>query len=83
MDIEGAELEVMKTIAIFAHKFDFIAIEIDFLSLIPFLKYSHRIRMIKSARSLLRDFQASGYQLVKCENFNFFWIPNKSNSQYA
>ena len=79
MDIEGSELEVMKSLSTFQHRFDFIAIEIDFLSLIPFLKFRHRIMMIKEARFLLRNFQSAGYQLVKTENFNFFWIPTECN----
>jgi FkbM family methyltransferase len=79
MDIEGSELEVMKSLTTIQYRFDFIAIEIDFLSLIPFLKFGHRISMIKEARSLLRSFQAAGYQLVKTENFNYFWLPAKSN----
>jgi FkbM family methyltransferase len=79
MDIEGSELEVMKSLVTIQYRFDFIAIEIDFLSLIPFLKFGHRILMIKEARSLLRSFQAAGYQLVKTENFNFFWISTKNS----
>ena len=83
MDIEGSELEVMKSLLTLQYRFDFIAIEIDFLSLIPFLKFSHRILMIKEARTLLRNFQAAGYQLVKNENFNFFWIPAESKFDIA
>jgi FkbM family methyltransferase len=79
MDIEGSELEVMKSLTTFQHRFDFIAIEIDFLSLIPFMKFRHRIMMIKEARSLLGNFRSAGYQLVKTENFNFFWIPTENN----
>jgi FkbM family methyltransferase len=79
MDIEGSELEVMKSLTTFQYRFDFIAIEIDFLSLIPFMKFRHRIMMIKEARSLLGSFRSAGYQLVKTENFNFFWIPTESN----
>ena len=83
MDIEGSELEVMKSLSTFEYRFDFIAIEIDFLSLIPFLKFSHRVLMIKEVRTLLRNFQAAGYQLVKTENFNFFWIPAGSKFDIA
>ena len=79
MDIEGSEMEVMKSLATFQYRFDFIAVEIDFLSLIPFLKFRHRIMMIKEARSLLKNFQSAGYQLVKTENFNFFWIAAESD----
>ena len=68
----------MKSVARFEYKFDFIAIEIDFLSLIPFLNFGQRIRMIKEARDALRNFHSSGYQLVECENFNFFWVSNES-----
>ena len=78
MDIEGAELDVMKSVARFEYKFDFVAIEIDFLSLIPFINFGQRIRMIKEARAALRNFHSSGYQLVEYENFNFFWVSNES-----
>ena len=74
MDIEGSELEVMKSLTTFKCKFDFIGIEIDFLSLIPFLQIRNRMKMIANARALLMDFNSIGYRLVKTENFNFFWI---------
>jgi FkbM family methyltransferase len=74
MDIEGSELEVMKSLTTFKYKFDFIGIEIDFLSLIPFLQIRNRMKMIANARALLMDFNSIGYRLVKTENFNFFWI---------
>ena len=80
MDIEGSELEVMQSLLIFDYKFDFIGIEIDFLSLIPFLQIRNRVAMIKNARALLKDFNSIGYRLVKTENFNFFWIQTNHNN---
>jgi FkbM family methyltransferase len=79
MDIEGSELEVMKSLLTFNHKFDFIGIEIDFLSLIPFLQIRNRLKMIRNARLLLKEFNSIGYRLVKTENFNFFWIQTNHN----
>ncbi len=74
MDIEGSEIEVIPTIIHFRRKFDLVAIEMDFLSLIPFLSVWKRIRMILKARKLLHGLSKRSYKLVLNENFNFIWI---------
>ena len=73
MDIEGAETELIPSIVRFEGKFNFLAIEMDFLSLIPFVSLLKRIKMAMLARNLLNQLDQRGYHLVKNENFNFFW----------
>ena len=74
MDIEGGEIPVLRQIIISEIKFDFLAVEIDFLSLIPFLSLYKRIRHFFIVWNLLRELEKKGYFLCKTENFNFCWI---------
>ena len=74
LDIEGAESEIMKKLFTSDYKFDFIGIELDFLSLIPFLAIKRRLRAIFTARQNMKIFKGAGYTFVLKENFNFFWI---------
>jgi FkbM family methyltransferase len=73
MDIEGAESKIFPTIYSIEHRFDFIAIEMDFLSLVPFLQLNTRLKSIFLARRYLKAMDKRGYRLIKSENFNFFW----------
>ena len=73
MDIEGAEVKVIPQICMSAQKLDFLGIELDFLSLIPFLKLKKRVVSVLLARKYLRDLDSAGYKLVYKDNFNFFW----------
>ena len=77
MDIEGAELEIFDSIVNLKFDFDFICIEIDSLSLIPFKQIKKRIRNIFKVRKGLRNLEIRGYSLCFLENFNFFWINKK------
>jgi FkbM family methyltransferase len=73
MDIEGAELALFQeSMADFAG-FDFLAVELDFLSPIPFLEIRLRIRRIRYMRKILRQLKREGWNLVHVENSNFFW----------
>jgi FkbM family methyltransferase len=74
MDIEGAEKNVIPGICELGFTIDYLAIEMDYLSLIPFIQFKKRISSILLTRSLLRKLQDSGYILIKKENFNFFWV---------
>jgi len=74
MDIEGGEIPVLRQIIISEIKFDFLAVEIDFLSLIPFLSLNKRIRHFFIVWNLMLELEKKGYFLCKTENFNFFWI---------
>jgi FkbM family methyltransferase len=73
MDIEGAELAILKNSFKEVAGFNFVGIEIDFLSLIPFLAYKKRVRGIFEARKILKGFKKSDFNLLHTENFNFFW----------
>ena len=73
MDIEGAEIKIIPEISSSKTRFDFVGIELDFLSLIPFLEVRQRARSIRLARKFLHGLQIAGYHLVHTENFNFFW----------
>ncbi len=74
MDIEGAELALLKESFDDIERFDFVGIEMDFLSLIPFLRLKKRLQRIREARRILIRFSSSGFDLVYNENFNFFWM---------
>jgi len=73
MDIEGAELKLIPEIVNLATTFDFLGIELDFLSLIPFFSIKQRWLACKAARFHLRNLEKRGYALVHTDNFNFFW----------
>jgi hypothetical protein len=73
MDIEGAELAILKNSFEEVARFDFVGIEIDFLCLIPFLAFKKRVKGIFEARKILKGFEKSDFNLLHTENFNFFW----------
>ena len=73
MDIEGAEYAILKNSLGEVARFDFVGIEMDFLSLIPFLAFKKRAKGIYQARKILKEFERSDFSLVHTENFNFFW----------
>lgn len=73
MDIEGAELAILKNSFREVARFNFVGIEIDFLSLIPFLAFKKRTKGIFEARRILKEFEKSDFDLLHAENFNFFW----------
>jgi FkbM family methyltransferase len=74
MDIEGSEIQLIPALVNFRTRFDLLAIEMDFLSLIPFLSLWTRICMICHARKMLKSLKQKNYELVMNENFNFIWI---------
>lgn len=78
MDIEGGEQSLIPVICRKGLKFDYLAIEMDCLSLIPFFSFKKRFRQILNVRNLLDALSKSGFQLIKNENFNFFWIHSDS-----
>ena len=73
MDIEGAELDVLSDVVSNPYRFDMIAAEMDFLSLIGFKDLKSRISMVHRSRKLLCEIERNGYQLIYNEHFNFFW----------
>lgn len=74
MDIEGGEIPVLRQIVLSEIKFDFLAVELDFLSLIPFLSLNKRIRHFYIVWKVMLGLERIGYFLCKTENFNFCWI---------
>lgn len=73
MDIEGAELEILEKALSKLTLFDFIGVEMDFLSLIPFMHIKKRVTRVIKARRILKSLSDCGYDLIKVDNFNFFW----------
>ena len=73
MDIEGAESGIIPSLCELEYSFDYVAIEMDFLSLIPFLHFRNRLNRLKEARKLLKIMDSRGYKLIMNENFNYFW----------
>ena len=74
MDIEGAESRIIPSLCNLKFSFDYVAIEMDFLSLIPFVQIRKRLRHMREARFLLATMQLRGYVLIMRENFNYFWV---------
>ncbi len=74
MDIEGAESKILPSLCDLEYSFDFVAVEMDFLSLIPFVQIRKRLRHMREARFLLEGMQLRGYRLIMRENFNYFWV---------
>jgi FkbM family methyltransferase len=77
MDIEGAEVHVLSQMLEHGIAFDFVAAEIDYLSLIPFRDIRRRITAVALVSKLLKKMKSEGYALVKYEHYNFFWIDGK------
>jgi FkbM family methyltransferase len=77
MDIEGAEVPVLSQMLEHEIGFDFVAAEIDYLSLISFRDIRRRIIAIALVSKLLQKMKGEGYALVKYEHYNFFWIHEK------
>ena len=73
LDIEGAELALFQESMDDFLDFDFLAVEIDFLSLIPFRKFGLRTRRSWYMRKILRELNHDGWVLVHVEKTNFFW----------
>jgi FkbM family methyltransferase len=76
MDIEGAEVPVLKGLLEQNIRFDFIAAEIDYLSVIPFIRFHQRLSAIVQVLILLKRMKKQGYSLIQYEYYNFFWIEN-------
>ena len=74
MDIEGAELLILQESLIQIADYDLVGVEMDFLSLVPFLKIKKRLNRVFQAREILADFENLGFMLIHVENFNFFWF---------
>ena len=73
MDIEGAELALFQRSMADLAKFDFLAVELDFLALIPFWEFRLRVRRTNKMRRILLELNREGFDLVHVESSNFFW----------
>lgn len=73
MDIEGGELDLLLNCNEI-QVFDFVAVEMDCLSLIPFKSMKRRIHTLLKVRLLLLNLRKSGFEFIHQENFNFFWV---------
>jgi FkbM family methyltransferase len=77
MDIEGGEIQVLETLLTMDKKVDFLAVEIDFLSLVPFFSTVQRVKSIIYAKKLLAKLSARKYEFVGSDNFNLYWDGNQ------
>jgi len=77
MDIEGAELALFQESIDAFEGYDFLGVELDFLSLIPFRELRLRVRRIRYMRRILHDLKHNGWNLVHVENSNFFGSVSK------
>jgi FkbM family methyltransferase len=73
MDIEGSEEIVLSSVIENQLKLVYLAVEFDFLNLIPALSLRTRFAKIKNAKNLLAGLQSAGYELEFHEDFNFYW----------
>ncbi len=74
MDIEGAERFLFKEIELNLERLDFIGIELDYMHLLPFLKFIERIKLILETRKTITILRKLGLFLIFNDDFNFFWI---------
>ncbi len=77
MDIEGAEIGVLRNLIRKNHQFDYLAIELDYLSLVPVRNLFVRFKRVIEVRRLLKSLEMSGFSLLKREKFNYFFISNR------
>jgi FkbM family methyltransferase len=78
MDIEGGEIQVLEALLTMNKNVDFLAVEMDFLSLIPFFSIVQRVKAIIYAKKLLANLSAKKYEFVGLDNFNFYWDGNQA-----
>ncbi len=78
MDIEGAEIEIIQDICSSNHRFNWLAIEMDCLSMIPFRSLRYRVIIIRKAKKLLQELGENGYVFRSNEKYNFFWIDGRN-----
>ncbi len=75
LDIEGAEVQILSSYFCGEGKeFDFVAVELDSVSLIPFWKFGKRFAAILLARKFLKQLSKLGYELTMTDGYNFHWI---------
>jgi FkbM family methyltransferase len=75
LDIEGAEIQILSDYFSDVRKiFDFVAIELDSVSLIPFWKFGERFAAIHLARKFMKQLSSLGYVLTLTEGYNFHWV---------
>ena len=74
IDIEGAERHLFESILTNHNSFDFIAIELDYINLLPFSQIFKRLELILETRKNIRSLEAVGLTLIHSDYFNFFWL---------
>ena len=75
LDIEGAEVQILSEYFSGARrKIDFVAVELDSVSLIPFWKFGNRLAAILLARNFMKQISELGYVLTMTDGYNFHWI---------
>jgi FkbM family methyltransferase len=74
IDIEGAERYLFESILTNHNSFDFIAIELDCINLLPFNQIFKRLELILEIRKNIRSLEAVGLTLIHSDYFNFFWL---------
>jgi FkbM family methyltransferase len=74
MDIEGAEVPILFDLDFRRFRIDYLASEIDYLSVIPFKSFLERFHKVLVVRRLLSRLEGLGFKLILTEKFNFFWV---------
>jgi hypothetical protein len=74
MDIEGGELELIQDVLSQEFRFEFVTIEMDFMSLIPFLSAFRRLKALTTCQRIMIAFEEAGFELASTEEFNFLWV---------
>lgn len=82
MDIEGSEIHVLSEVIQESLSFDYLAVELDYLSLIPLLDIVGRLKRLIIVRRLFREMSAGGYQLIHNEGYNFFWASKNFKQKF-
>ncbi len=78
LDIEGSEYGVLQKLSRNDKVPEILMFECDYLSLVPFLAFSTRVRRTREVMRVLRNLAEFGYLLYKKENWNFHFIKSDS-----
>jgi FkbM family methyltransferase len=82
MDIEGSEIQVLQDFLASDLEFEYLAVEMDCLSLVSVLDIRLRARRILESRKIFSGLRRKGYTMIHNEGFNFFWVLDRYLEQH-
>lgn len=74
MDIEGLEVEIIENGCLNDSRINYLLIEFDYLSQVPIMNFTTRVRAVLRVRNALIVLKKNSYLLIHREGFNFAFI---------